>query len=219
MDLIKINENKLKIMLTPTDMQCYDITTDEICCGNIETRRAFRNILEEARGRCGFVTDGSQIYVQLYPSREGGCEMFITKLGICESKANTPPLPSSEKPIDPRRALLPRPRALPSKDRDPAMAFAFESLDALTQACRRLHSGGMKITSTVYHGETGRYFLFLNESGHNTVTPTCGLLDRATVAIISEYGIKQNIDALRLYIREHARLILAKDAIEQLASM
>ena len=82
MDLIKINDNKLKIMLTPVDMQCYALKADELDCGGIETRQAFRNIMDEVRNRTGFDAKGNQIYVQVYPSREGGCEMFVTKLGL-----------------------------------------------------------------------------------------------------------------------------------------
>ena len=82
MDLIRIDDNKMKIMLTPGDMQCYELDADTMDRNKSETCRAFRNILDEVRSRTGFDAKGNKIFVQMYPSREGGCEMFVTKLGM-----------------------------------------------------------------------------------------------------------------------------------------
>jgi negative regulator of genetic competence, sporulation and motility len=99
MDLIKINDNKLKIMLTPVDMQSYDLRANELDCTNIETRQAFRSIMDEARSRTGFDAKGNQIYVQVYPSREGGCEMFVTKIGLLDKDNDHFEKDSAKEPI------------------------------------------------------------------------------------------------------------------------
>ena len=41
MELILINEKKLKIMLTPEDMREYEIDCDSVDYARTETRRAF----------------------------------------------------------------------------------------------------------------------------------------------------------------------------------
>ena len=86
MELIRINENKLKIMLSEGDMKQYALDCASLDYDNTETRRAFWSILDEAKHQTGFDAASQRVFVQLYPSKEGGCEMFVTKLG-------SPPLP------------------------------------------------------------------------------------------------------------------------------
>ena len=81
MELIVINQSKLKIMLTPPDMKAYDLSPARMDCTDEETRRSFRRIFEDARAQIGFDTTGERLFVQLYTSRGGGCEIFVTKLG------------------------------------------------------------------------------------------------------------------------------------------
>ena len=54
MELILINEKKLKIMLSPEDMREYEIDPDSVDYDKTETRRAFWSILDEAKHRTGF---------------------------------------------------------------------------------------------------------------------------------------------------------------------
>ncbi len=215
MDLIKINENKLKIMLTPVDLQCYDINTAEMDYTQEETRQAFRHILDEARDRTGFDAGGNRIYIQLYPSREGGCELFITKLGVlCTLGEGEDGVPLTKHGNSGVGRTLPIPRPQQERERGRSVAFVFEKLDHLLTVCRRLSARAYPGGSAAYRGEEGRYFLLLSERGGNRIS---GIIDRAALSLISEYGIQQNADAIRLYIREHARPICESRAIEHLA--
>lgn len=85
MELILISDSKLKIMLSKTDMTKYALRIEEIDYDNTETRRAFWSILDEAKHKTGFDAAREKIFVQVFPSRCGGCEIFVTKLekGIC----------------------------------------------------------------------------------------------------------------------------------------
>ena len=78
MELILINKNKLKIMLDENDMKKYHIGSESDCAEG-STRKAIRNLLENAKDQIGFDTDGEEIFVQLYASKRGGCELFVTK--------------------------------------------------------------------------------------------------------------------------------------------
>ncbi len=80
-EVIMISGEKLKVMLSSADMEYYAISCDMLDSGNTESRCAFRKILEDARGQCGFDAAGARVFVQVFPSKEGGCEMFVTKLG------------------------------------------------------------------------------------------------------------------------------------------
>lgn len=81
MELIPVGDNKLKIMLTLSDMTRFEIPdgVPDVPCEQI--RLAFREILNEASSITGFNTSGDRLYVQYYPSKKGGCELFVTKLG------------------------------------------------------------------------------------------------------------------------------------------
>ena len=86
MELLLISQNKLKIMMTSQDMENYELNISGPVREDFRSRRAFRNILAEAKQRTGFDALGEKIYIQLYPSKCGGCEMFVTKLGTPRSK-------------------------------------------------------------------------------------------------------------------------------------
>lgn len=85
MELILISDSKLKVMLSEDDMRNYEF--DDI--NNIHTKEAFRNLMREAKKRCGFNALEGRVFVQLYRSKAGGCELFVTKLSQSESGADS----------------------------------------------------------------------------------------------------------------------------------
>ena len=70
MELIIIDDCRIKLMLTAEDMAVYRIAAGE--CG---TKEALRGIMKDAREKCGYRGTGmhGRIYVEMYPSRNGGC--------------------------------------------------------------------------------------------------------------------------------------------------
>ena len=79
MELIRINSHKLKIMLTPADMSHFELPTEGFAESGDRSRRSVSLLLKELRERFGFEADEEGLSVQFFPSREGGCEMFISK--------------------------------------------------------------------------------------------------------------------------------------------
>lgn len=215
MDLIRIDDNKMKIMLTRGDMQCYALDADHIDYASDDTRRAFRSILDEVRSRTGFDAKGNKIYVQLYPSREGGCEMFVTKLGILCA------LEDASEHVTPTKGqssahLRAHPQRLAEGERHRAVAFSFEALEHLLCVCRRLRSRTFHGASAAYWGEEGRYYLLLSEGASSRRSP---MPDRSCLSFISEYGMPQNADVVRMYIREHGCPICEEDAVKRLSEL
>jgi len=209
MELIRISDRKLKIMLTPTDMCHFDLNTDSFGEDSAKMHRAFRLLLHEIRERTGFEADDTHISVQYFPSREGGCEMFICNLQSEENERAAPPLSS---PPVPRQStgLHPAKRSCGGFRKE--CAYRFEKLQHLMTACRRLLEIGYICDSSAYRDEKGCYFLFLSVLSPSPFS-TPEELD-----FIVEYGSVENASLLRLYIREHARL-LCTGAIEQLAKL
>ncbi len=142
MELILINDSKLKIMLSPSDMKEYDISCDRVDYRQTETRRAFWCILDEAKHRTGFDAASEKVYIQMYPSKEGGCEMYVTKLGFTSPSEDT---------VDLAKASISE------------LAFCFSELKPLLMVCRQLDHIGLSDAGDVYRNDKG-YYLFLDTS-------------------------------------------------------
>ncbi len=214
MELILISDSKLKITLTSDDMAQYELDCDTMDYDNTDTRRAFREIFEHVRDITGFDTAGDRLFIQLYPSREGGCEMYITKLGmICaekrEGERTRPSLPRSTQENSPSPALCPAPRG--SGERDRLGAYRFETMEDLLRVCRQLAGQGYASHSSAYRDERNRYFLLLRERA-GAFGILCG-----EYSFITEFGTPENAEFIRLYISEHGFPICEGNAVNTLS--
>ena len=223
MELILISNTKLKIMLDESDMRKYHIG-NESDCADSGTRKAIRSLLERARDQIGFNTEGEEIFVQLYTSKDGGCELFITK-------SNALPLPSAEgeikgekkskkregthtkKPSDDSCALTPLKERLPDQRRQTfgKMIFSFESLSDVCAVCRILNQRQNGILSRAYRGTDNDYYLVLE----NVNMSAYSRLDSLT--FILEYGRRERADHVNTYLCEHGRIICSERALETLS--
>lgn len=212
MELIPVGDNKLKIMLTLSDMTRFEIPegAPDIPCEQI--RLAFREILNEASSITGFNVSGDRLYVQYYPSKKGGCELFVTKLGRPgQNDGQSPVLPTGS------TVGLAEPAVCPPKDGTDGehriAAYAFENVSVLLSACHRLFASGYGGDSGAWKDENGNVYLFLYGMRRLRV----GQHD--PYAFLSEYGTPENADSLLLYIREHAKPICETHAVETLARL
>ena len=62
MELIKISDSKLKIALTPTDMEKYSLDIQTMDYDKTETRSAFWQLLDEAKHKTGFDAASEKIF-------------------------------------------------------------------------------------------------------------------------------------------------------------
>lgn len=206
MELILINSSKLKIMLTGDEMKKYELDTDTIDYDTTATRKAFWSILDDARSETGFDAASDRVFIQLYPSKKGGCEMYVTKLGeIC---LPTTHLKAPQNASRGNLQIIPAERYGGGRER--FGAYAFETLDAMLCVCRRLLSLNWSGESRAYRDYLGKFFLFLSDAHQGYYAP----LDE--LSFISEYGTPENAERLRLYISEHATCICDSGAIRQL---
>ncbi len=143
MEHILISENKLKIMLSPEDMRRFDLDPEELDGAAATSRRAFWNILDEARTETGFDPAGYKIFVQVFPSLDGGCELFVTRLGRKKEEKEKP----EEKPLS-----LPHQKT----------AYAFDTLSDLLLACRALSCRKNPPYAEAYREESKRFYLLLD---------------------------------------------------------
>ena len=146
MELIVISENKLKVMLTADDMRHYNLDCDTIDTKGAPARQAFRSILDDARAQTGFDTGKDKIFVQLYPGKSGGCEMFVTRLGTVRSEEKSPQADRGKK--------------------EPSVkeyAYVFPALANLLMASQRLRGNFNGSARAFADREKREFFLVLSE--------------------------------------------------------
>ena len=213
MEFILINENKMKVMLSEEDLEEFEVEAEELDYANTDTKRMFWDILSRAKHSTGFDTDGQRVLVQLYPSRHGGCEMFVTKIGILGSSENTCEDDNAEPPLLTEKITV-RPRAEKGRaSKKQLAAFGFEKLDFLLSACRRLEALGYRGESSAYIGENERFYLFLSEIEQRSYNP----LDK--YSFISEFGSPESKEYSKLYLGEHGKVICKSNAVTLLSEL
>ena len=192
MELIKINDSKLKVMLTEVDLKCYNLDCEKIDYDCRATKEAFREILNEAKNKTGFDTGDEKIFVQIYPGRCGGCEMFVTKLA-CETVENN---------IHAFSAV-----------------YYFEHFPDLANACGKLQSYGFKDRSALYSANDGYYLIISEDYKQNNNTYSVNERGKGVphYPILGEYGKRLKADRSLALIREHCSLICAENAVERIS--
>lgn len=193
MEMLMINEGKLKIMLSREDLEDFELDAEELDYSNTETKRMIWDLLGRAKRTLGFTTDGYRVLVQLYPCRQGGCEIFISRLAVTEEKDKKASALSSS-PTSKR----------PSIRRG---AYVFRELDSLLTVCRRLSEIGFDGDSRAYLGEDHRYYLLLEGMKPSDYFP----FDEYT--FIGEYGRPESHEAVSLMLTERARPLCEQNAV------
>lgn len=209
MELIRISNRKIKLMLTPTDMSRFELNAETLGENPTQTHRALRSLLSELRDEIGLQEDGQQLSVQYFPSRDGGCEMFICNLHENENTGGDAMSTKSQIP-DNRSLSAPR-RISNCYHRD--FAYRFGDLDDLLTVCNRLQGISYITQSAAYRDQKGRYYLFFA-----ALTPSPFSIPDE-LGFIVEYGSMENAASRLLFAREHGSLICSCDAVEQLARL
>ena len=193
MEFLIINENKLKITLTPEEMTEYNIDASDSDCENPKTRRAFWRILDVARERCGFKMSGDKLLIQFYPAAAGG-EIFVTKLGKIASGAERTISKSGNV------AMLSSRHAI----------YRFSDFSSLLTVARALSDEAKERQSKLYFSEDGNYYLFMEERN------TSGFFSELT--ILGEFAseVPGNLEP---YIKEHSEAVAEQNALLLLSEL
>ena len=190
MEFLLIGESKIKIVLNDEEARKYKLDTTSSDVGGPGARRAFWQILDIARAEVGFDPAGDKVLIQMYPVNTGGCEIFVTKLGI---------LPDSSARLvskSNRIAMLSKKKSL----------YAFDSVEDLISAsvAIRSRSDGIYPKSDVY--EAGdKYYLLIEEYGKGG--------EPMEFPCILEFGAGLAAD-IGSYISEHATRLTDGNGIE-----
>lgn len=203
MEMLLISSNKLKIIISKNDLDSFDLTTDMLDYGNTETKRMLWDILNKAKHTVGFDPDGYRVFVQLYPSKDGSCELFVTKIStsessICDVFSNENYDFDEYDDFDNAEAN--------GNSTDNVIVYEMESLNALGNVCRRMSSLSFSEKSSVYI-YNGKFYLIYTQSLEFSYP-----LDE--LSFIGEYGSKCNSKELIFNMFEFGTLICEGNAVE-----
>lgn len=196
MDILKISESKLKIMLTKADVKKYKLDTDNVDYNDTKTRNKVWEILDYVKKYHGFDHDGEKLLIQFYPSRDGGAELFVTKLeNLSHKNERSISKASNVTMLDSKRTI-----------------YSFGSFDDLIRASRIIkNSKSIKGSELFFDGENG-YYLEIHERGASRNGSICDF------AILLEFSSAVPKE-LFPYITEHCSKLTRGNAVEQLAKL
>lgn len=186
MEFLVIGESKLKIVMSADDMETFNLNGGADC-SSPEYRRAFWRVLDLAKKEVGFDPGGEKILIQFYPIRLGGCEIFVTKLGIL-SRESARVVADSE-----RVTML-------AKTKN---CYAFDTPDDLRNFLSAIESSRSSVypSADLYRSTSARQYLIVEEyTKGGEIAEFPDVLEFATVL---------NSD-LEYFITEHFELV-AKD--------
>ena len=191
MEWIRISKNKLKIMLTAEDAHRYALSPESADLADTLTRRAFREILSDIKKETEFEENEDKLYIQMYPSREGGCELFVTRMGVA-SESESFDITKEKKKAETNKSVC--------------LAFRFLKLANLLAVCRRLLALGYIGESTAIHDDEGRFWLLLSR----ILYPKNA---EEALAFLAEYGSRVNVPDITLRFPEHGAPICTENAV------
>ena len=194
---------------------------------NTETRRAFWSILDEAKHRTGFDAASEKVFVQVYPSKSGGCEMYVTKLGMFSKKHQSEAMQEDEGDVRiNERSMrgdngMRKSSYITAAEKDPlsyiqrnkSHAFRFKKMETLLCVCRRLGAAGYRGDSSAYIDDDGCYLMLKSKEDTNFGRPL------KADGFVNEYAEELDASAFGIYIGEHGRCICEHDAIETLGML
>lgn len=194
MEHILISSGKIKLVLTKEDIKKYELGSviDENC--EIVHKKSFKALIKEAR-ELGFdVGDendmSDRLFIQLYPSKDGGAEVYMTKLGERTQNDDV-----SELPI--------------------IHIGCFSSLDDLAFCCKHLDK--INCESSAWYDEVSEcWYLTVFETLNFKEYLEHGL---SVDAIIGEFGKNITSRGAIYYIKEHCLAFCEKKAVKILKNV
>jgi hypothetical protein len=96
MEIVEISKDRLKVVLDAGELQDFAIDLDKMDYNGKETEKMLEGILAVVRAKTDFGLEKGKTYAQLYPSRAGGCELFLVHISAKEQEKSRALVPFLE---------------------------------------------------------------------------------------------------------------------------
>jgi len=203
MELILISDSKLKIMLSESDLESYSLTSEILDYENSGTREAFKSILDEAKIKTGFDSDCGRLFIKVFPSKNGGCEVYVTKSGVDNQRTQTK-------------------KTQNAGAKKEYCVFSLDGIDRVCNACNSLVQTGYTGESSLYYeSKNGRgcvYYLVLQQDSKGFSQQKKKRMPEKC-DVVREFGNKLEDGTAYFYIKEHCEMIIGDKAAERLCGL
>ena len=191
MDILRINENSIKLMLTAEDLMSYSLSYDIMLKDGENSVGLLKKILRDAGEVCDFRTADRKLFVRIYVSPSSECEIFVRRLeDIADSSAELQKIPSESATV-----TVPEYKSI--------FVYSFSEMTPLMQTCKSLRTANYVGDSAAYKDDGSCvFYLILEEKS----------------PLPHEYGGKLCSKNTAYYISEHCSLI-CRGAVASLGSL
>ena len=191
MEILRIGKYTVKISLDNVEATEYKLL-NRSSVNEDDMRQELERLLETVTKKIDFTYLGRKLFTEIYPSKSGGCEVFISTVNSEESSTVYKTKDSTDL----------------KKSKSPSI-YMVETFEMLLKICFRLKEISFDGKSSIYYDEEGkRYYLALE----NVFTK------ELKYAFLTEYA-KQIKASVFSYLKEHYRCIIKKNGVKALASL
>lgn len=191
MEYLMINESSLKVVCTESDLAPYGISADAIEAASIDSRSFIEGVLDGAMRELGFETKKHRVLIKLFPSADGGCEIFISRLSALQAESDS--AKKKEK-----------------SDTTEIRLYFFERLEHLLFVCSLLSRNEGSCVSDAFYLDSQGYFLAIECEG---ALEEYGIDLIDEYSFILEYGERRSAEKYLPMLKEYAKCICRENAV------
>ena len=192
MDIILINKRNIKVSLSKDELELFGLYAQSLEWQDLKTRLLLGKILDIAHERFGFDRCDSKLTVSVFPSADGGCELFVTKKS-----------PVTKATYDKKHGVI---------------CFAKDT-EELFCLCEKLKEADFSGASSLYLGEKGELVMICeNKKAFPSYMKESDIKKKnCDLTFLSEHGRTYDAteDALA-YIGEHMTLLVQNEAMDRI---
>lgn len=198
----KLNENKIRIILSNKDLIEKNIDFNSFMSNSIETQDLFFDMLEEAEQKIGFITKDHKIKIEALAMADGDFIITITRFEKRDEKEIHPPAKS--KKIKAKRKV--------SKIDSENLVYSFNSFDDFYLFAHNVKTEkniGNIAKSVVLYTYNSKYYLQLSKLNidHPNIKKIC--------TTVTEFGTYiNNSDLFASKLNERGQIVLKNNAIK-----
>ena len=145
MRFVRISKSKIKVIITKDECIEHKITATDGEYDNTQLRECLSEVFKELKSNADFDFGSEKVLIQLYPTEEGGCEMYVTILSYLSGKDKSALLSADNLNTYERRRCQ----------------YRFSSLEEVCRALRQINRSG--IDSDLFYGDGGYYLSLFDD--------------------------------------------------------
>lgn len=199
MKIERINDNKLKIVLSKQDLIDKNIDIHTLNPNSIESQDLFFDILQEIEFYYGFDMGNSQVLLEGVSTSSGGMILTVTK------NSATPKHNHTNTKIKPKIKATKKNNTLEMKD----LIYKFDDFDNICEFINRIKNIRITYENSLYEYNQN-YYLVLSCSENDEK------IYKKLLFVLSDYATFASNVSIKNKLNEYGNMIIEKNAINQL---